>query len=140
LVQLVRHLGLAARFASGYLLQLTADVKALDGPSGTEHDFTDLPAWAEVYIPGAGWIGLDPTSGLLAGEGHIPLACAANPTNAAPISGAVEPAEVLFDVAMAVTRVNEPPRVAKPYTSEQWDEIERLGDEVDRVLMNHDVR
>jgi uncharacterized protein (DUF2126 family)/transglutaminase-like putative cysteine protease len=140
LVQLLRHLGLAARFASGYLIQLKPDVKALDGPSGTEVDFTDLHAWCEVYLPGAGWVGLDVTSGLFAGEGHIPLACAANPTAASPISGTLGDCEVTFDFDMSVTRVLEPPRVTKPYTVEQWTAIEQLGDRIDQVLEAGDVR
>ncbi len=140
LVQILRHLGLAARFASGYLIQLKPDVKALDGPSGATQDFTDLHAWCEVYLPGAGWVGLDPTSGLFAGEGHIPLACAANPTQAAPISGAVEKSEVLFDFEMSISRVVEPPRVTKPYRDEEWAAIEALGDKVDQILKSHDVR
>uniref|UniRef100_UPI00190F2225 transglutaminase-like domain-containing protein n=1 Tax=Geminicoccus flavidas TaxID=2506407 RepID=UPI00190F2225 len=140
LVQIMRQLGIAARFVSGYLIQLAPDVKPLEGPSGTEVDFTDLHAWCEVFIPGAGWIGLDPTSGLLAGEGHIPLAAAAEPQNAAPVSGGVEPAEVDFGFEMKVTRIRETPRVTMPYTDEQWQEILTEGHEVDQRLLGGDVR
>src|SRR5262249_52670354 len=140
LVQILRRLGLAARFASGYLIQLKADQKSLDGPSGPPEDFTDLHAWAEVYVPGAGFIGLDATSGLLTAEGHIPLACTPEPASAAPLSGAIDECEAVLDHRMSVKRVYETPRVTLPYTDEQWARVEALGSRVDFDLAKGDVR
>ncbi len=140
LVQILRRLGLAARFVSGYLVQLTADIKSLDGPSGPPNDFTDLHAWTEVYIPGAGWIGMDPTSGLFAGEGHIPLACTPHYTSAAPVVGATDECETEFSFSNTVTRIHEDPRVTKPYTDEQWATIDATGYKVDEDLKAGDLR
>ncbi|MBB5352960.1 uncharacterized protein (DUF2126 family) [Haloferula luteola] len=139
LVQVMRHLGLAARFVSGYLVQLKSDVESLDGPSGPEADFTDLHAWAEVYIPGAGWVGLDPTSGLFAGEGHIPLSCTPEPASAAPVVGSLDECETEFSWVNEVVRVHEDPRVTLPYSDEEWATIEALGHEVDARLHEGDV-
>jgi len=140
LVEVLRQLGLAARFVSGYLIQLVPDVKSLDGPSGTDVDFTDLHAWCEVFLPGAGWIGLDPTSGLFAGEGHIPVACSPQPSSASPITGFSEECECVFEHSMKIERVWEAPRVTKPYSDEQWTLIESLGHHIDADLANGDVR
>jgi uncharacterized protein (DUF2126 family) len=140
LVQILRHLGLAARFVSGYLIQLKPDVKPLQGPEGPAQDFTDLHAWAEVYLPGAGWVGLDPTSGLLAAEGHLPLAATPHPASAAPVSGSVSECQVQFHHEMSVTRIHEDPRVTLPYSGAQWERIEALGHRVDEDIRRGDIR
>lgn len=134
LVHAARRCGLAARFCSGYLVQLAPDVAPLEGPVGPSEDFTDLHAWAEIFLPGAGWVGLDPTSGLLTAEGHIPLASTPDPWSAAPVSGAVDPCRTEFEFRMRVERLAESPRTTRPFSDEQWSRIDAVGHAVDAAL------
>jgi uncharacterized protein (DUF2126 family)/transglutaminase-like putative cysteine protease len=136
LVQVLRALGVAARFVSGYLIQLATE----GSTDGLAADNADLHAWTEAYLPGAGWIGLDSTSGLFAGEGHIPLVCTPSASAAAPIGGTVEPSGVVFSHAMTVRRMNEAPRVTRPFSEADWAEVERVAHKVDADLVANDVR
>ncbi len=137
MVEILRHLSIAARFVSGYLIQLAPDEDAGDG---VKSDSADLHAWAEAFLPGAGWIGIDPTSGLFAGEGHIPLVCTPNAAKAAPIGGTVERAGVEFDFSMSVRRVNAAPSLSNPFSDEEWEKVRAVAHAVDAELEAQDVR
>jgi len=140
LCQIYRHLGFASRFVSGYSIQLKPDIKAIDGPIGVTEDIVDLHAWCEVYIPGAGWIGFDGTSGLMAGEGHIPLSASPLPFQSAPVEGLIDKCECVLDHRMILKRIAEPPRVTKPFSQHQWNEINKLGKKIDAAGKKADLR
>ncbi len=140
LVESLRNLGIAARFVSGYLIQLAPDL-ASDGPEGgPRSDSADLHAWTEAYLPGAGWIGLDPTSGLLAAEGHIPLVCTPSARQAAPIGGTAELPSIEFLYSMTVARLDDLRGPSNPFSEQEWSSVRQVAHKVDEELKAHDVR
>jgi uncharacterized protein (DUF2126 family) len=134
LIAALRSRGLAARFASGYLVQLTDEGMLPDQPRGVTRDVVDLHAWAEVFLPGAGWIGLDATSGLLCGEGHIPLACTAVPSLAAPIEGSSEVRADTVEFEVRIGRLGHEVRPTAPFTEESWTALRAAGAATDAKL------
>ncbi len=134
LIAVLRRLGLAARFVSGYLIQLTDEGMIPDAPKGVGRDVVDLHAWTEVYLPGAGWVGLDATSGLFCGEGHIPLACVAHPPFAAPLEGTSDVVADEVSFSMSVGRLGHEPRPTAPYEEAVWQELLAAGDRAGEAL------
>lgn len=102
-IETARHLGLGARFVTGYLYDPALDTGETGGAvqgAGATH------AWAEVFLPGAGWVEYDPTNGLIGSEALIRVAVTRDPSQAAPISGSFtgEPGDYLgMTVEVAVT-------------------------------------
>ena len=135
LVAALRARGLAARFVSGYLIQLADEGMIPDQPRGLDRDVVDLHAWAEVYLPGAGWIGLDATSGLLCGEGHVPLCAVASPAHAAPLDGTSDTPADQVSFATSITRLGHEPRPTAPYPDEVWTALLAAADRADAALI-----
>ena len=134
LVALMRARGVAARFVSGYLVQLADEGMIPDEPRGVGRDVVDLHAWAEAYLPGAGWIGFDGTSGLLCGEGHIPLAATASPGHAAPLEGTSDVGASQVEFSTQIARLGHEARPTAPYADEVWAELAAGGDRADAQL------
>jgi uncharacterized protein (DUF2126 family)/transglutaminase-like putative cysteine protease len=134
LIALLRRRGLAARFASGYLLQLADEGMLPDEPKGVTRDVADLHAWCEVFLPGGGWIGLDPTSGLFAGEGHIPLASVARPALGAPVEGTADQVAAEVGFSMQVGRLGHEVRPTAPFPEEAWQALLEGADRADAAL------
>ncbi|MEO1170819.1 MAG: transglutaminase family protein, partial [Myxococcota bacterium] len=140
LMILLRERGIAARFASGYLIQLTDEGMLPDEPKGVSADVADLHAWVEVFLPGAGWIGLDATSGLMAGEGHIPLCSTAIPSAAAPIDGTTSVLAKDVDFQLEVRRLGHEARPTAPYEEDVWSAARSASRKADTALTSAGIR
>ncbi|MBZ0189656.1 MAG: transglutaminase family protein [Candidatus Obscuribacterales bacterium] len=138
LMDVYRSAGLAARFASGYLLQALEPEDA-DKSKEKHRVQLDLHAWAEVYVPGAGWVGLDATSGMLCGEEHIPLACAATPLEAAPVTGTASSVASKFETFSEAVKLGLEVEPERPYTESDWRRILECGQAVDASLLKSGV-
>ncbi len=141
LVQILRNLGLAARFVSGYLIQLVPDVKPLDGPTGPKQDLTDLHAWAEVVYSqepaGSGWTRPQaswPAKGTSRWRARLlPPAPPRSLVSPTPVN----PRWTSPCRSRGFTKIRGSP---SPTPKTQWQAIEALGHQVDTDLQTGDVR
>lgn len=126
----LRNVGLAARVTQGYRIFLDAKAKT---------DTVSNHAWSEVFLPGAGWVGLDPCGGLFINEGYIPLASAPEPLRVLPIAGYRECCEETFNETISIRRLS--PKISSwPLNESQWADLKNLGHYIDSDLNAQNIK